>query len=135
MSLAADVLRVLPELRAQAEALMVDACRITAPGETVTDNDTGEVTNERTVVYEGRCKVQSKDSAVSNPEAGEASFTVVSRQIHIPANAAEIRDGYEVEITGSLLNSFTVGKVYRVEGFTPDTYDTAFRLPVKEITG
>jgi hypothetical protein len=118
--------------RAAADALMVDTCRITAPGEVVTDPDTGEVTRERTTVYEGKCKVQSKDSAVSNPEAGEASFTVVSRQIHIPANAAEIRDGYEVEITASLLNSFTVGKVYRVEGFTPDTFDTAFRLPVKE---
>lgn len=120
--------------RKAAEALMVDACRITSGGDVVTDPDTGEVTRTRTTVYEGKCKVQSKDSAVSNPEAGEASFTVVSRQIHIPANAAEVLDGYEVEITASLLNSFTVGKVYRVEGFTPDTYDTAYRLPVKELT-
>ena len=119
--------------RQAAEALMVDTCRITSGGEPVTDPDTGEVTNARTLVYEGKCKVQSKDSATSTPEAGGASFTVVSRQVHIPANAAEIRDGYEVEITGSLLNSFTVGKVYRVSGFTPDTFDTAFRLPVKEI--
>jgi hypothetical protein len=135
VSLAADVLRILPELRAQAEALMVDECRITAPGETVTDPDTGEVTNERTVVYEGRCKVQSREGAATNPEAGEHSFTVVSRQVHIPVNAADVRDGFEVEITGSLLNAFTVGKVYRIEGWTPDSFDTAFRLPVVEITG
>jgi hypothetical protein len=122
----------LLEGRRAAESLMVDECRITAPGETVTDPDSGEVTNERTVVYEGRCKVQSKAAAIQSAEAGEASFTVVSREVHIPANAAEIRDGYEVEITASLLNSFTVGKVYRVEGFTPDSFDTAFRLPVKE---
>jgi len=121
--------------RRAAEALMVDECRITAPGETVTDPDTGEVTNERTVVYEGRCKVQSREGAATNPEAGEHSFTVVSRQVHIPVNAADVRDGYEVEITASLLNAFTVGKVYRVEGFTPDSFDTAFRLPVVEITG
>jgi len=119
--------------RREAEALMVDSCRITSAGDVVTDPDTGEVTRTRTTVYEGKCKVQSKDSATSNPEAGGAAFTVVSRQVHIPANAAEIHDGYEVEITGSLLNSFTVGKVYRVSGFTPDTFDTAFRLPVKEI--
>ena len=119
--------------RREAEALMVDTCRITSGGEPVTDPETGEVTNTRTLVYEGKCKVQSKDSATSTPEAGGATFTVVSRQVHIPANAAEIRDGYEVEVTGSLLNSFTVGKVYRVSGFTPDTFDTAFRLPVKEI--
>lgn len=132
MSLAADVLAILPVLRANAEALMVDACRITSVGEPVTDNDTGNVTTTRTTVYEGKCKVQSKDSAVSNPEAGGATFTVVSRQVHIPVNAAEILDGYEVEITASLLNSFTVGKVYLVHGFTPDSFDTAFRIPVKE---
>jgi hypothetical protein len=113
---------------------MVDACRITSGGVPVTDPDTGEVANTRTTVYEGKCKVQSKDSATSNPEAGGALFTVVSRQVHIPANVAEIHDGYEVEITASLLNAaFTVGKVYRVSGFTPDSFDTAFRLPVKEI--
>jgi len=119
--------------RRAAESLMIDTCRITSAGEPVTDPDTGNVTTTRTTVYEGKCKVQSKDSAVSNPEAGGATFTVVSRQVHIPVNAAEILDGYEVEITASLLNSFTVGKVYRVSGFTPDSFDTAYRLPVKEI--
>lgn len=119
--------------RRAAEALMVDTCRITSPGTPVTDPDTGNVTTPRTTVYEGRCKVQSKDSAVSSPEAGGATFTVVSRQVHIPANAANVKDGYEVEILTSLLNSFTVGKVYRVEGFTPDSFDTAYRIPVKEI--
>lgn len=133
MSLASDVLAVLPVLRANAEALMVDTCRITSGGEPVTDPDTGDVTTSRTTVYEGKCKVQSKDSAVASPEAGGATFTVVSRQVHIPANAAEILDGHEVEILTSLLNAFTVGKVYRVEGFTPDSYDTAYRIPVKEI--
>ena len=127
-----SAVNALLEGRRQAESLMVDTCRITSGGEPVTDPDTGEVTNERTVVYEGRCKVQSKAAAIQSAEAGEASFTVVSREVHIPANAAEIRDGFEVEITTSLLNSFTVGKVYRVDGFTPDSFDTAFRLPVKE---
>jgi hypothetical protein len=58
----------------------------------------------------------------------------VSRQVHIPTNAADVRDGDVVTITSSLLNEFTVGKQYRVEGFTPDTFDTAARLPVKEMT-
>lgn len=119
--------------RAKAEALMLDQCTITRPGEPVTDPETGDVTNSAVTVYEGRCKVQSKDSATSNPEAGGASFTVVSRQVHIPANAADVRDGDVVTITASKLNAFTVGKQYRVAGFTPDTFDTAFRLPVKEV--
>lgn len=133
MSLVDDILRALPVFRSEAEALMLDECTITRPGEVVTDPETGDVTNTTTEVYAGKCKVQSKDSATSSPEAGEASFTVVSRQVHIPANAADIRDGDVVTLTASRLNAFTVGKQYRVSGFTPDTFDTAARLPVKEI--
>lgn len=121
------------EGRREAESLMLDACTITRPGEVVTDPNTGDVTNTSTTVYSGKCKVQSKDSATASPEAGEASFTVVSRQVHIPANAADVRDGDVVTITAARLNAFTVGKQYRVSGFTPDTFDTAARLPVKEI--
>jgi len=117
--------------RREAESLMVEACTITRPGTPVTDPDTGEVTNTATTVYEGKCKVQSKDSATANPEAGEATFTVVSRQVHIPANSADVQDGDVVTITASRLNAFTVGKQYRVSGFEPDSFDTAFRLPVK----
>lgn len=119
--------------RREAESLMIDACTITRPGEVVTDPETGNVTTSTVEVYAGKCKVQSKDSATATPDAAGASFTVVSRQVHVPANAAEVKDGDVVTITASLLNSFTVGKQYRVEGFTPDTFDTAARLPVKEI--
>lgn len=132
MGLVDDVLRALPVFRAEAESLMLDSCTITRPGSPVTDPDTGDVTESSTEVYTGKCKVQSKDSATANPEAGGAVFTVVSRQVHIPANAADVQDGDVVTITASRLNSFTVGKQYRVAGFTPDTFDTAFRLPVKE---
>lgn len=118
--------------RQAAESLMLDACTITRTGGVVTDPETGDVSNSATEVYAGKCKVQSRDTQAANPEAGEATFTVVSRQVHIPANAADVRDGDVVTLTASRLNAFTVGKQYRVEGFTPDTFDTAFRLPVKE---
>lgn len=124
---------VVPFLREQADSTMLDTCTITRPGAPVTDPNTGDVTNTPTTVYTGKCKVQSKDSATANPEAGEHTFTVVSRQVHIPANSADVQDGDVVTLTASRLNAFTVGKQYRVEGFTPDSFDTAARLPVKEI--
>lgn len=123
----------LLEGRRHAESLMVDACTIARPGEPVTDPETGDVTGSTTEVYSGRCKVQSKDSSVATPDAAGASFTVVSRQVHIPAGVADVRDGDVVTITASLLNPFGVGKQYRVEGFTPDSFETAARLPVKEM--
>lgn len=133
MTLADDVVGILPELRAQAESLMLDECTITRPGEPVTDPDTGVVSNGSTPVYSGKCKVQSKDSATSSPEAGGHSFTVVSRQVHIPAESADVRDDDVITITAARTPQL-IGKVYRVDGFTPDSYDTAFRLPVVEVT-
>ncbi len=129
--------------RVEAEALMIDTCTIDRPGATATDPTTGDVTSTSTRIYPtfgqvlagnpGKCKVQSKDSATSSPEAGEATFTVVSRQVHIPANAADVQDGDVITITASRLNAFTVGKQYRVSGFTPDSFDTAARMPAKEM--
>lgn len=112
---------------------MQDACTVSRPGEPVTDPDTGNVTPSMAPVYAGPCKVQSKDSSVATPDAGGASFTVVSRQVHIPAGAADVRNGDVITVTASLLNPFGVGKQYRVEGFTPDSFETAARIPVKEI--
>jgi len=112
---------------------MLDQCAITRPGAPVTDPDTGVVTNTSTTVYSGRCKVQSKDAVAASPEAGGHSFTVVSRQVHVPAGSADVRDDDVITITAAQLSQL-VGKVYRVDGFTPDSFDTAFRLPVKEIT-
>lgn len=110
---------------------MVDQCIISRPSEPVTDPETGNVTETTTEVYAGRCKVASKDSATATPDSAGASFVVVSRQVHIPAGAADVQDGDVVTVTASLLNPFGVGKQYRVEGFEPDTYETAARLPVK----
>jgi len=124
---------LLKRRRKAAEALMLDTCRITTVGELVTDPETGDVTNEPVTVYEGPCRVQSKDSAVATLDAAGATFTVVSRQVHIPINAADVQNGDVVTLTASLLNAFTVGKRYRVDGFTPDSLDTAARMPVKEI--
>jgi hypothetical protein len=133
VSLVADVLAILPVLRAQAESMMLDTCTIQRPGAPVTDPNTGVVTPGMTTIYTGKCKVQSKDSATSTPEAGGAVFVVVSRQIHIPAGAADVRNDDVVTVTASVLNPFGVGRKYRVEGFTPDSFDTAARIPVKEI--
>lgn len=122
--------------RRAAEDQMVDECIIRrGSAEPVIDPDTGAVTaGVGATVYEGKCQVQSRAMTTNSPDAGGHSFVEVSRIVKIPANSADVRDDDEVEMTASLLNSFTVGKRYRVEGFTPDTFDTAARLPVKEMT-
>jgi hypothetical protein len=122
---------LLTRRRKAAEKLMVDTCIIERPGEPVTDPDTGNVTDSMTTIYTGKCKVQSKDSATATPDAAGASFVIVSRQVHIPMNAADVLDGDVVKLTSARMNDFTVGKQYRVEGYEPDSLDTAARMPVK----
>ena len=132
-----SVERALSRGRTAAERLMVDTCIIRrGSSEPVIDDETGAVTEgSRTVVYEGKCKVQSRSTVSSSPDAGGHSFVVVSREVHIPmGDAGDVWDDDVVEVTSSRFNGFTVGKEYRVEGFTPDTFDTAARLPVKEMT-
>jgi len=120
--------------RRAAERLMVDECLITRPGATVTDPDTGQVTNEPgEQVYSGKCEVKTKDTVAAKPEAGEHSFTVVARVVKIPANSADVADGDVVTLTATRHTAFTVGKQYKVDGFTPDSLETASRLPVEEI--
>lgn len=121
--------------RRAAERQMIDQCIITrGSGQKVTDPVTGKVTVTDTVVYTGKCQVVSKNSSTAEPEAGGHEFIVVSRTVKIPMNSADVKDGDVVKMTASKLNTFTVGKKYRVDGYTPDSYDTAARLPVKELT-
>lgn len=121
--------------RRAAERKMVDTCTITRrTGQVVTDPVTGKVTAESIVVYQGKCEVQSKNSSTSSPEAGEHQFTVVSRQVRIPMGKAVIIDDDLVTLDASRLAPELAGKQYRVEGYTPDSFDTAARLPVKELT-
>ena len=120
--------------RRLANRKMVDRCRITDPGAKVTDPETGKVTVSSTTIYEGKCEVSSDNASSASPEAGGKVFTVVSRKVKIPADAADVRDGHVVEITASAHNVFAVGRKYRVDGYTPDTYATTARLPVKELT-
>jgi hypothetical protein len=120
--------------RKAAEKRMVDQCTITRPGAPVTDPESGVVSASSETIYTGKCEVQSKNSSRASPEAGGRVFVEVSRVVKIPANAADVKDGDVVNMTASLLNAFTVGKKYRVEGFTPDSFDTAARLPVQEVT-
>ena len=114
---------------------MVDTCTITRrTGQTVTDPVTGKVTAESVVVYQGKCEVQSKNSSTANPEAGEHQYTVVSRQVRIPMGKAVVIDDDLVTLNASRLAPELVGKQYLVDGYTPDSFDTAARLPVKELT-
>jgi hypothetical protein len=119
--------------RQAAEALMVDACTVTRPGEPVTDPETGNVTPGSTFVYSGPCKVQQTISQASNPTAGGHSFTVQDSRVDFPVSAGPLEVSDTVTITASALDPQLVGRVFRVAELFHKSYATAQRTRVEEV--
>lgn len=130
--LGADLMAQLLESRADAEALMLDACTIVRPGETVTDPDTGATSNPGPTLYTGKAKVQSLDPQERNPEAGGASFTVQRYALHIPVGAYAPAVGDVATITAAAADANLVGRKYRVVALLHKTLATAYRLSLEE---
>ena len=125
--------QLLIRRRVAAEKLMLDKCKITrASGDPVFNPVTGQYESGGAVVYAGKCKVQSSGTQPSNPEAGQVQFTVVSTKVHVPAGT-DVLDGDVIELTESALSPALVGYKFRVDGFIPDSWDTAYRVPVEVI--
>lgn len=134
MNLLDDINHLLPVLREQAEALMVDTCRIERPGEVVTDPETGAVTPSYTLVYEGRCKVQQTMAQSRSAEAGGAVFTVLDTRLDIPIGAGPVAPGDRASMLTGVYNPALVGNVYRITEPFEKSIQTAQRLRVEELT-
>lgn len=120
--------------RREAEALMIDACSVTRPGESITDPDTGEVTPSSTPVYSGPCKVQQTISQASNPTAGSHAFTVQDSRVDFPVSAGPLMVDDVVTVTSSVLDPQLVGSVFRVVELFHKSMATAQRTRVEEVT-
>lgn len=120
--------------RAAAEALMLDACRVERPGESVTDPDSGDVTPSMSPVFEGKCKVQQTMSQGANPAAGSHAFTIQDSRVDFPVSAGPLMVDDVVTMTASALDPQLVGTVFRVAELFHKSYATAQRTRVEEVT-
>jgi hypothetical protein len=133
----ADLAAVLPELRAQAESMMLDTCTIATPGTGAGtfDEDTGITTPPAPVtVYTGACRVQSRDVQPSNPQAGETEYTTIAYVISVPASVVDVGVGATVTVTAASLDADLVGRSFTVTGLVHKTYLTARRLVCEEVS-
>jgi hypothetical protein len=116
-----------------AERLMVDSCIIR--------NVTGFATNAEGVdtptyadpIYSGKCRVQTKIARVQEATAGEHQFTLQRSELHLPVTAGPVKVNAVVEITASAVAPHLVGKVYRVAGTQPKTFESAQRVHIEEV--
>ena len=137
MSLADDIAAVLPQMRAEAESRMLDACLITRPGaDPVWDDATGSYLPAAPVtVYAGKCRLRNANPAPQNADAGEAAWAVDQVVLSLPLDGtAAVTDGCTATITACLNDPGMVGLVLTVQAGHFQTDSTARRVPCQVVS-
>ena len=121
--------------RAAAEAQMRDRCIITGAAASVWDEDAGTFTpGDPVVVYEGRCKLQTRNVIVNEADAGDREVAVVRWEVHLPVFGSEaVTKGHVVTMTACALDAAVVGQVFTVQGPHFGSAKTARRVPVEAV--
>lgn len=144
MSLVSAVQAELPYFRAQAESLMVDRWVVeeVTPG-TVLNEDTGEYEDTVVRVYptpgspdpDGPGKFTAANTAVNDVDAAGQLLVVQSATLALPVVGSElVREGHVAQCVSSQNDPGMVGVRVRVEGPHHQTFATARRFRVKEVT-
>lgn len=135
-----DIAWALPEFRRQTESLMLDLCTITRPDPDAPapqmDPETGQYPEpERITVYEGKCRIQIKSSAVSDVNAGERPGTTQEIEWQGPVVGTEsIAVDDVVVMTSVAMDSALEGRTFTVAGRHEKSQATARRLRLIEVT-
>lgn len=117
----------LPELRAQAESMMVDTCVIKRPTGTASGSLGEDVTTYADpAVYSGPCKVQDRDISPTDAESGSRTADVLRSELHLPVSAGPFAAGDVVFMDDE--------PVWRVLAPHVKTWQTAQRLPVERVS-
>lgn len=135
MSLGGDVQAALPSFRDAAESLMIDLCRITGGTETVFDEDTFEYVTVEAVSYEGPCRLRFAATAVQTVEAAGQMLIAQRATLSVPVDTSgDVFEGHVVTITDCVNDPALVGRKFRVEGGHHQTFATARRFPLEEVS-
>lgn len=116
--------------RAAAEALMVDACTVTAqPAAQVYDPATDTYTTPAgTLRYTGPCKVKPRDNDDQVVDAGGQTVSLWPYVISVPMTVTDVDLNDVVTVTASLLEPAFVGRSFRVRQVLQGSFLTARRL-------
>jgi hypothetical protein len=133
MSLLSDIAAVLPGLRAEAEALMVDAGTAKRPAGGYT-NVGGDDVLATTDLFTSPCKIQTRNLQARESEVGARTSVAVRTELHLPVSTAALTVGDLFTITTVADYSLsTVGQTFRVTGPVSGTWKTARRYEVEEV--
>ena len=133
-----DIAAALPELRSQAEALMVDACKVERPNGTTLDPDTLAEVPAFALVWEGPCRVQRSGALSPREQSGAAGyeFGVDSVLAQLPLDALDIKRGHRFTVTavGDVSDPDLLGLVATVQANMAKTHASKRTLVCEEVT-
>jgi hypothetical protein len=135
VNLGYDITATLPGLRVQAESMMVDECTITGEPTRVWDEATATWVETPTVTYTGKCQVKSENVQAAQVDAQGQLLVVQSLVLKLPVDASvNVAPGDVAVLTVCTFDAQLVGKKLRVGAFHHQSYATARRLPVREMS-
>lgn len=133
MTILAAIAAELPYLRAEAEALMLDAGTAKRPtgGYTYVD---GEEVLATADLFSSPCKIQNRHLVAQEEQVGERTSVSVRTELHLPVATAALTVGdLFVVTTPHALSTVPADAVYRVTGPVGKTLSTARRYEVEEV--
>ncbi|MDQ7877368.1 DUF6093 family protein [Microbacterium sp. QXD-8] len=134
---------VLSAGRALAQALMEATVRIRRVTGTQRNQETGQVDDVWTTVYEGPARVRFPGGQPRDVDAGGQRFAESSPTVSLPVDAderitvgssADVKFDDEGEVLTNPHDPARVGNTFRVAGPHDQTHSTARRLPVEVFT-
>lgn len=137
MSLRADVERLLPDFRSNAESLMTDTCIIgTESTDQVLNPDTLEYEYVFTPVYDGPCRFKAGNVQASDVESASQLLVSQLATLSLPIDTAtDVRNGMQVRVTGSLTDPALPGTTATIEAPFRSSYATARRFSARVVSG
>jgi hypothetical protein len=140
VTLADSIAEALPELRREAEALMVDTCTITRAGTgpgTINETTGAVIPPSPSTVYEGPCRVQRPGtSAAPAAESGGYAIGVGTLFVQLPISATGIKrnDVWTLTVLGPETDPDLLGVDAKVEANLTKTHATKRTLICEEAT-
>lgn len=132
-----DIAAALPELRAHAESLMVDAVLVERPDGTTLDPDSLEEVPEFTSVASSQARVQ-RPAALSPRESlsGGFEFGVNTVLVQLPLSVTGVSKGDRVTVTalGPTTDPDLLGMVATVRANLTKTHPTKRTLVCEEVS-